>query len=104
MQNDNEALSRFRAGLNQLYGDRLTRVILFGSRARGDARADSDYDLAVFLNPMTDRWQELDRLSNLTLEIIDETGALINALPYPSTAYDECTPLMAEIRQEGIDL
>ena len=31
------------------YGSRLDRVVLFGSRARGDAHADSDYDVAVFL-------------------------------------------------------
>jgi predicted nucleotidyltransferase len=35
-------LTRFRAALGALYGSRLERVVLFGSRARGDARADSD--------------------------------------------------------------
>ena len=29
------------------------RIILFGSRARGDARSDSDYDLAVVLDDNT---------------------------------------------------
>lgn len=29
------------------------RIILFGSRARGDARSDSDYDLAVVLDDDT---------------------------------------------------
>jgi hypothetical protein len=40
-------LKRFRAALDTLYGDRIERVVLFGSRARGDAR--EDYDVAVFL-------------------------------------------------------
>ena len=31
------------------------RVILFGSRARGDARPDSDFDLLVVLDSLTDR-------------------------------------------------
>ena len=31
-------LGRFRAALAETYGDRLERPILFGSRARGDAR------------------------------------------------------------------
>ena len=35
-------LKRFRAALAELYGERLERVVLFGSRARGDAREDSD--------------------------------------------------------------
>jgi excisionase family DNA binding protein len=31
------------------------RIMLFGSRARGDARDDSDYDLLVILDDVTDR-------------------------------------------------
>ena len=30
-------LQRYRAVLDALYGDRIARVVLFGSRARGDA-------------------------------------------------------------------
>jgi predicted nucleotidyltransferase len=40
-------LERFRQALAELYGPALDRVVLFGSRARGDAEADSDYDVAV---------------------------------------------------------
>jgi uncharacterized protein len=40
-------LMRFRAALADAHGERIERVVLFGSRARGDARPDSDYDVAV---------------------------------------------------------
>ena len=42
-------LRRLRAALDELYGERIERVVLFGSRARGEAGEDSDYDVAVFL-------------------------------------------------------
>jgi predicted nucleotidyltransferase len=42
-------LKRFRAALDRIYGDRIERVVLFGSRARGDTHADSDCDIAVFI-------------------------------------------------------
>src|SRR3954464_1001848 len=42
-------LKHFRAALDEIYGYRLERVVLFGSKARGDAGEDSDYDIAVFL-------------------------------------------------------
>jgi predicted nucleotidyltransferase len=42
-------LKRFRIALDELYGARIERVVLFGSRAHGDARPDSDCDIAVFL-------------------------------------------------------
>jgi predicted nucleotidyltransferase len=35
--------------IETIYGDRLARVVLYGSRARGDAHPDSDYDVAVFI-------------------------------------------------------
>jgi predicted nucleotidyltransferase len=97
-------LSKFRAALDTLYGKRIERVVLYGSRARGDARADSDYDIAVFLQDLGDRWNEIDRIVALEGEILDETGAVINALPFGAGSYNERTPLMHELRREGIDL
>jgi len=101
---DDPVLVRLRAALDVLYGDQLERVVLFGSRARGDARADSDYDVAVFLKHLTDRWHELDRLADLSTDIIDETGAVVHALPYRAGAYRDRTSLMREIRIEGVNL
>jgi predicted nucleotidyltransferase len=97
-------LSRFRAALDQLYGESLQRVVRFGSRARGDAHRDSDYDVAVFLKDLSDRWGEINRLAAIETDILAETGAFIHAMPYRAGSYRERTPLMHEIRREGIDL
>ncbi len=97
-------LQRFRAAVTEIYGDRLERVVLFGSRARGDSGPDSDYDIAVFLRDMPDRIAEMYRLADLGTELLDETGELVHAMPYPAGCYNERTPLMHEIRADGIDL
>lgn len=97
-------LTRFRSALDTLYGDRIERVVLFGSRARGEARPDSDYDVAVFLRALDDRWREADRIADLASAVMDETGAFIHAMPYPAGSYRDRTPLMHEVRREGLDL
>ena len=103
-QND-PVLKRFRAAVGEIYGDRVERVVLFGSRARGDAQPESDYDVAVFLRDMTDRPTEMNRLADLATDILYDGGPFIHAMPYPAGSYnDERMPLMYEIRADGIDL
>jgi predicted nucleotidyltransferase len=100
----NPILARFRATLDEPYGPRLERVVLYGSRARGDAQEDSDYDVAVFLRDMPDRIAELYRLADLGTAILEDRGAFIHALAYPAGSYnDPRMPLMYAIRAEGID-
>ncbi len=97
-------LVRFRAALHALYGDRLERAVLFGSRARGDARPDSDYDVAVFLHGFTSLCQELGPLSDITADILMDSSAVISAKPFPAGTYDKRTIFMAEVRRDGLDL
>jgi uncharacterized protein len=102
---NNPTLKRFRATLSEMYGDRLERVVLFGSRARGDADAESDYDIAVFLRGISDQPAEMNRLADLATDILYTGGPFIHAMPYPAGFYnDERMPLMYAIRAEGIDL
>jgi predicted nucleotidyltransferase len=46
----------------------VEKLILFGSRARGEARPDSDYDVAVVLHDLSDRSRIRRTLSNLAYE------------------------------------
>jgi len=101
---DDPVLGRFRTALDKLYGDQIDRVVLFGSRARNDAHEESDYDVAVFLKSLPDRWKELDRLADLRADFLDETGAFFDAKPYQAAVYYERTPLMREIRRDGLQL
>lgn len=54
---EREILNRFKAEVEKVLGDRLARVVLFGSRSRGDAEPDSDFDLLVTVQ----RLQKTDR-------------------------------------------
>lgn len=87
-----------------MYGDRIERIVLYGSRARGDAHPESDYDIAVFLHGISDRWRELDRLADLSTSIIEKDGPFIHAMVFPAGTYNDRTALMYAIRADAIDL
>jgi predicted nucleotidyltransferase len=44
--------------LQQGFGEKLVAVVLFGSRARGDSRAESDWDLLVIARDLPQRQME----------------------------------------------
>lgn len=97
-------LHRFRHALGDVYGTKLERVVLFGSRARGDVRADSDYDIAVFLTSFDSFNDEAARLAAIETDILYDTGAVINATPFHAGAWRSNTGLMAELRRDGREL
>jgi predicted nucleotidyltransferase len=97
-------LNRFRSALAEIYGDRLERAVLYGSRARGDHRPDSDYDIAVFIKDPGNFTEESAELAAVTTDILIDTGAVISATPFPAGAYRERTGFMHELRKDGLDL
>jgi predicted nucleotidyltransferase len=97
-------LTRFRSALGQIYGERIERVVLYGSRARGDHHPDSDYDIAVFINNPGTLCEELHRLASISTDILLETGAVISAMPFHAGSYRERTGFMHELRIDGLDL
>jgi predicted nucleotidyltransferase len=98
------ALRRFREALTELYGPALERVMLFGSPSRGETGTRSDYDIAVFLNDVQPGMTEWYRLADLRQRFLDAGGPFFDAIPFRSSDYDRPSPIMHEIRRDGIAL
>jgi predicted nucleotidyltransferase len=101
---DDPILKRFRTALDRIYGDRIERVVLCGSRARGDASEDSDYDIAVFIKDPDALSVELHQLAAVSTDLLVDTGSIISAKPFLAGAYREQTGFMYDLRRDGIDL
>ena len=82
-------------------------LILYGSRARGDASPASDYDVLILVD--TDVQPDLeDRIGDALYEIELEHDAVISALVFNREVWDEpryrALPLHENVDREGIVL
>ena len=100
-QND-PVLRFFKDAVIDKLGHHLRQVLLFGSRARGDATAESDYDLLVVV----------DRVDSAVTNGIDaiagqallEHGAVLSAFPIAEDdrARRKYSPLLINVAREGV--
>jgi predicted nucleotidyltransferase len=85
----------------------VEKLILFGSRARGQARDDSDYDVAVVVRDLADRRQVRRILSDLAYDHILD-GFFIRPIPLPPDLLDppgrRPTELAEDIIRDGVEV
>lgn len=81
----------------------ISRVVLFGSCAKGTNNADSDIDLAIF----SDDFVNMTRVEALTFLLLKASDLTIDLQPQPFTLddlTDEDNWLVQEIEKTGIEL
>ena len=95
-------LPDLRARLAALYGDRLVRVVLFGSYARGEATADSDVDVLVVLRGDVSQGTETWALADVSLDLLDLFGLVTAFVVIDEDTATQDWPLLRNIRADGI--
>jgi predicted nucleotidyltransferase len=93
----------YKRRVESAFGARVAKMVLFGSRARGDEHEESDWDIAVFLAgepSMEDR----HRLVDLGTDLLFDTGQVIQPVTLPLRRLAEESYLMRAIRSDGITL
>lgn len=100
-----QAVRDFVGQLRALYGDRLRRILLYGSWARNEATEDSDIDLAVVLGGEVQPSREIDRMIDLITDVNLEYGVLLSVYPVSEDNYLHTnSPLLINLRREGVAL
>lgn len=99
---DRQILELFAARVRERFPD--TDVWAFGSRVRGDATWESDLDVCVVVDHLTNEDRHV--LWNMAWEIGFEQDMLISAVPFSKDEfeYGPCSesPLVFNILREGI--
>jgi len=75
--NQQKALHEFLKIAKQEHGDKIEQIILFGSYARREATEESDIDVLVITSG--NRFEMQKNLSEITVEILLQTGVYISA-------------------------
>ncbi|MBI3324483.1 MAG: nucleotidyltransferase domain-containing protein [Candidatus Omnitrophica bacterium] len=88
-------------------GDKIQAVHLFGSRAKGTARPDSDYDLLLVVGQGFSL-DDKDVLYGGVMEILLETGRLVSLKIFRESKFEKLcemrTPFMRHVLTEGVKL
>lgn len=99
-----EIIRRIRQTVNQV--DEKAEVILYGSRARGDERADSDWDILVLTDYKVNLTKERELrypLYDLALELDEQFSVFVYSKNDWHTR-QRITPFYENVSQEGIFL
>lgn len=94
----------FRDALRAAGGGRIARLILYGSRARGDFRPDSDFDFLVLAKPGEDRTTLRNDLWNAIFTADAPFDTEVNLFVEDHDFLGRPTILTHNVRTDGVEL
>ncbi len=101
--NIRKVLSKLKKELLRIYGESVDSIILYGSRARGDARADSDIDILVVLKDDFNYSEMLRLSSELVASLSLENDVVISRAFATKAQYEKLQiPFLMNVRREGV--
>ena len=106
--NIQNSINRFVIECKKILGDRIKKIILYGSYARGDYNKSSDIDILVLTDYSPEEFYSvLKMISSMTYDIELDNNVilvpLINNITNYNLGIDEI-PFYANIQKEGVIL
>ena len=100
----NIALPVLESKLKQLFGDKLRKIILYGSYASGNYDIESDVDILAIINDKNfGRYNR--ELSKIELELFNEYGFLFSIIPENEDYFlknSDLLPFFRNVSAEGV--
>ena len=103
--NQKELLNRIKLDISAK--DSRAEAYLFGSRARGDHRPDSDWDILILVDEDTVTMDIENKFRDDLYELELESGQAISIFIYPKEYWKNTlvySPLYTNVSREGIQL
>lgn len=93
------ALAHFRRSVEAIAGDRLAAFLVFGSRARGEGRADSDVDVCVAIRDLAR--DERSSIIDASADVSVDHGLVLSPLIIDAARLSGDEPIFREVRKDG---
>ncbi len=99
-------LIELKVNLKGFLGDRLERIVIFGSRARGDYEDESDIDIAIIVHGLTRELknQILDMVVEIELKYLQPISVIIFSKEEFDRLKGQERRIALDIEKEGIPL
>lgn len=98
-------LRLIRQKVNEI--DKTAEVILYGSRARGDNKRDSDWDVLILLNKKDTDKKDEQVFRHHLLDVELEIGVPVSVFVYSKSEWEgrySITPLFRSVKEDGIPI
>lgn len=105
-ENEQKALLELKERLERLLGDSLVRMVLFGSKARGDYDDESDIDIAFIVSNLSRNLKNriLDIVVEIELKYLTPVSTLVLAQEQFERLRERERRIALDIEREGIPL
>ncbi len=104
----NNIINEFTRKVRELLGDRVKKIILYGSYARGDYKKNSDIDIMILTDFNFEEIEKYrDEVSDIAFDIELEKGIVISPVIKNIDKYNErvnIVPFYMNVQKEGVVL
>lgn len=99
-------LGEYREAMERILGNRLKRVILYGSYARGDFKQDSDMDIMILADVQAEEISNYaDKIYDITYDFEMQYGMEINPSVQSVQTYEKWKnvyPFFINVEKDGV--
>lgn len=101
---EKQIINEFVGKVRTTLGERAKRIILYGSRARGDADEESDYDFLVLVEPFYDEDKRI--VSDIGADVSYDHNCYVSTRVIRNAEFteDRFFYFHENVTKEGIDL
>jgi predicted nucleotidyltransferase len=98
-------LAGIKKYITDIYGDKIKKIIIYGSYARGDATKNSDIDLLLVIDESLESLEVEDALNEFLFQIILREGELVSIMAIPENLFNTYnSPFLLNVKEEGISI